>query len=92
MPQLRSEGNRGLGGVERSRASGIKFHMQRLSLTEQHLIEAVDPAPMLAQVQAWSALNTGTGNLPGLAEQARLLADEIQHWGRVVRAAKIEPE
>ena len=26
------------------------------------------------------------------AEQARLLADEIQHWGRVVRAAKIEPE
>ena len=36
---------------------------------------AVDPTPMLAQVQAWAALNTGTGNLPGLAEQARLLAD-----------------
>ncbi|MBK6801839.1 MAG: hydrolase [Novosphingobium sp.] len=49
--------------------------MQRLSAEEQVLIMAVDPTPMLAQVQAWAALNTGTGNLPGLAEQARLLAD-----------------
>ncbi|WP_374527944.1 hydrolase [Novosphingobium sp.] len=32
---------------------------------------------MLGQVQAWSALNTGTGNLAGLAEQARLLAAEF---------------
>ena len=91
MPQLRSEGNRGLGGVERSRASGIKFHMQRLSLTEQHLIEAVDPAPMLAQVQAWSALNTGTGNLPGLAEQARLLADAFAELPGDVRLIEPDP-
>ena len=26
------------------------------------------------------------------AEQAALLAQEIRHWGEVVRAAKIEPE
>jgi hypothetical protein len=30
---------------------------------------------MLAQVQAWSAVNTGTANLAGLAEQADMLAD-----------------
>jgi glutamate carboxypeptidase len=31
-------------------------------------------AAMLAQVQAWSAINTGTANLVGLAEQAKALA------------------
>jgi glutamate carboxypeptidase len=30
---------------------------------------------MLAQVEAWSAINTGTGNLAGLARQAAELAD-----------------
>ena len=30
---------------------------------------------MLGQVQAWSAINTGTANLAGLAAQARALAD-----------------
>ena len=49
--------------------------MQQLDPTEQALLAAVDPAPMLAQVQAWSAINTGTGNLVGLAEQAAQLAD-----------------
>ncbi|MEA1617845.1 hydrolase [Erythrobacter sp. T5W1-R] len=30
---------------------------------------------MLGQVEAWSAINTGTGNLAGLAQQAAALAD-----------------
>ena len=34
-----------------------------------------DAAAMLAQVQAWSAINTGTGNLTGLARQAAALAE-----------------
>jgi glutamate carboxypeptidase len=34
-----------------------------------------DSAAMLAQVQAWSAVNTGTANLAGLAEQAAMLAE-----------------
>lgn len=34
---------------------------------------AFDAAAMLAQVEAWSAINTGTGNLPGLARQAAAL-------------------
>ena len=32
-------------------------------------------APMLAQTEAWAAVNSGSGNLPGLATMAGLLAD-----------------
>ena len=35
----------------------------------------IDAAAMLAQVEAWSAVNTGTGNLAGLTEQAAMLAE-----------------
>jgi glutamate carboxypeptidase len=49
--------------------------MQAFSAPELALLDAVDPAPMLGQVQSWSAINTGTGNLAGLAEQAALLAN-----------------
>lgn len=49
--------------------------MQALSAPELALLDAVDPAPMLGQVQIWSAINTGTGNLAGLTRQAGLLAD-----------------
>ena len=49
--------------------------MQQLAPPEAALLERVDAAPMLAQVQTWSAINTGTANLAGLAQQAALLAD-----------------
>ncbi|MFM5954804.1 MAG: hydrolase [Novosphingobium sp.] len=49
--------------------------MQQISPTEAALLESVDAAPMLGQVQTWSAVNAGTGNLAGLAAQAGLLAD-----------------
>lgn len=49
--------------------------MPQLTPPETALLDRVDPAPMLAQVQAWSAINTGTANLVGLAQQAGLLAD-----------------
>ncbi len=49
--------------------------MQQLSQIETALLEAIDAAPMLPQVQAWSAVNTGTGNLTGLKVQAAMLAD-----------------
>lgn len=66
-------GNGGVvgGGVERL----SWFHMQQLSAAESALIEPVDPATMLARVEKWSAINTGTGNLAGLALQADLLAE-----------------
>ena len=49
--------------------------MEELSTTERALLDGVDAAPMLARVQAWAAVNTGTGNLAGLKQQAALLAD-----------------
>ena len=49
--------------------------MQLLTPTEAALLASVDAAPMLGQVQTWSAINTGTANLAGLASQAAALAD-----------------
>lgn len=43
-------------------------------MTATNALPAIDAAAMLAQVQAWSAINTGTANLAGLAEQAAALA------------------
>jgi len=49
--------------------------MKQLSDEEQRLVGSIDPAPMLDRAQCWSAINTGTGNLAGLARQAEELAD-----------------
>ena len=38
-------------------------------------MDTIDAATMLAQVEAWSAVNTGTANLAGLAKQAGMLAE-----------------
>ncbi|MGB3712248.1 MAG: hydrolase [Erythrobacter sp.] len=39
------------------------------------LIRQIDADAMLGEVRAWSAINTGTGNLDGLARQADALAE-----------------
>jgi glutamate carboxypeptidase len=49
--------------------------MQQLTPSEAALLEPIETAAMLTRVQTWSAVNTGTGNLEGLAVQAALLAD-----------------
>lgn len=49
--------------------------MHQLSRTEAALAGRPDAAAMLAQVQAWSAINSGSGNLAGLARQADALAE-----------------
>ena len=49
--------------------------MQSLNTTENAALERIGHDPMLAQVQAWSAVNSGSGNLAGLATTAGLLAD-----------------
>ncbi|MDG5747008.1 hydrolase [Qipengyuania sp. XHP0207] len=41
----------------------------------QAFLEAVDADTMLREVQEWAAINTGTGNLDGLATMASKLAD-----------------
>ena len=49
--------------------------MQQLSRTETAMAGRPDAAAMLAQVEAWSAIPSGTGNLAGLATQAEALAE-----------------
>jgi glutamate carboxypeptidase len=49
--------------------------MKPLGTDERALIEPIEPSAMLADTERWSAINTGTGNLPGLARQAGRLAD-----------------
>ncbi|RYY42532.1 MAG: hydrolase, partial [Sphingomonadales bacterium] len=46
-----------------------------LNTTEAAAVEAARAAPMLAQVEHWVAVNSGTRNLTGLATMAGLLAD-----------------
>jgi glutamate carboxypeptidase len=49
--------------------------MQNLSVIEKTMLERLEMPPMLSQVQAWSAINSGSGNLVGLATTAAMLAD-----------------
>jgi glutamate carboxypeptidase len=49
--------------------------MKQLDARSEALIEPIDQAAMLANAQAWSAINTGTANLDGLAKMAGMLAD-----------------
>ncbi|MXP14620.1 hydrolase [Altererythrobacter confluentis] len=49
--------------------------MQQTEHDTHPLISAIDQAAMLARVQTWGDINTGTANLAGLAQQAALLAD-----------------
>ncbi|WEK46614.1 MAG: hydrolase [Candidatus Andeanibacterium colombiense] len=48
--------------------------MQQVQPSEA-LFERIDPAAMLARTESWAAINSGTGNLAGLATVAGLLAD-----------------
>ncbi|SFN78194.1 hydrolase [Sphingomonas sp. OK281] len=49
--------------------------MRGLSPIERDAVDTAGAAPMLAQVEAWAAVNSGTRNLAGLATMAGLLTD-----------------
>ncbi|MGV1682487.1 hydrolase [Sphingopyxis sp. NJF-3] len=49
--------------------------MTSLTATETATLDRAADAPMLAQVERWAAVNSGTGNLAGLKTVAGLLAD-----------------
>jgi glutamate carboxypeptidase len=49
--------------------------MGGLASTEQECVERAAAEPMLGQVEAWAAVNSGSRNLAGLATMAGLLAD-----------------
>ncbi|MDB5737760.1 MAG: hypothetical protein JWO65_1428 [Sphingomonas bacterium] len=49
--------------------------MQPIRAEHRPLLHIAGGQPMLEQTLAWAAINSGTGNLPGLANVAGLLAD-----------------
>jgi len=67
--------------------------MSTLTPSEAALIAGIDAPAMLAEVETWCAINTGTRNLAGLAQQAALLADAFAALPgevRLVRPAPVE--
>lgn len=63
-----------------------------LSTAERSLTEHAASASMLEQVESWSAINSGTGNLAGLARVASLLADAFATLPGAIRLADPAPE
>ncbi len=49
--------------------------MRSLATIETDVVEHAAAQPMLAEVEAWAAVNSGSANLAGLADIAGLLAD-----------------
>lgn len=49
--------------------------MGALTTAEQDCVERAAAEPMLAQVEAWAAINSGSRNLDGLQDMAYLLSD-----------------
>ena len=49
--------------------------MRGLSTIERDAVDTAGAAPMLAQVETWAAINSGTRNLAGLVTMAGLLGD-----------------
>ena len=59
--------------------------MGELSSTEREIVERAAAEPMLDQVLAWSAINSGSRNLAGLERMADLLADAFAALPGVLR-------
>jgi len=67
--------------------------MQGLTTTERDCVERAMAADMLAQVEAWSAINSGSRNLEGLETVAYMLTDafaELPGEVRMVEAAPVD--
>jgi glutamate carboxypeptidase len=65
--------------------------MHTLSASERQALETIEQPPMLGQVQNWAAINSGSGNLDGLATTANLLADAFSALPGEVTLVEPEP-
>jgi len=65
--------------------------MTMITTAEQATLDRAAAAPMLAQVERWAAINSGTGNLPGLKAVAGLLADAFATLPGEVRLVAPDP-
>ncbi len=65
--------------------------MNSLTATEHATLDHAADAPMLRQVEQWAAVNSGTGNLPGLKTVAGLLADAFAPLPGEIRLIAADP-
>ena len=65
--------------------------MTILKPSETATLERAADAPMLAQVERWAAVNSGTGNLAGLKTVAGLLADAFSALPGTLRLVAPDP-
>jgi glutamate carboxypeptidase len=65
--------------------------MGELKSTERDIVERATAEPMLDQVLAWSAVNSGSRNLAGLEQMADLLADAFAALPGVLRLENPAP-
>jgi glutamate carboxypeptidase len=65
--------------------------MTLVTSTEQATLDRAADAPMLAQVEQWAAINSGTGNLAGLRVVAGQLADAFAALPGDVRLVAPDP-
>jgi len=65
--------------------------MGELTSTERDCVEMASVQPMLAQVENWSALNSGSRNLDGLATLGRWLADAFADLPGEIRMVEPTP-
>ncbi len=72
-------------------AARYSREMATLTATEHATLERAADAPMLAQVEKWAAVNSGTGNLAGLKTVAGLLADAFAALPGEVRLVAADP-
>jgi glutamate carboxypeptidase len=65
--------------------------MQSLLSYEKKVLEIIDHDRMLGQVQSWSAVNSGSNNLTGLARTATMLADAFAILPGTIELVDPEP-
>jgi glutamate carboxypeptidase len=65
--------------------------MHTLTDSERQVLETIQQQPMLDEVQSWSAVNSGSGNLDGLATTAKMLADAFSVLPGAVTLVNPEP-
>lgn len=56
-----------------------------LTASERACLDTIDQTAMLSQVEIWAAINSGSGNLAGLARTAALLSDSFAALPGTVR-------
>lgn len=65
--------------------------MHTLTASERQVLDTIDQQPMLDQVQTWAAVNSGSGNLDGLAATARMLVSAFSVLPGEVTLVDAEP-